>query len=81
MGLTSHADTLSTSWKVDKGGLLFEYLVENASGAVLACGPLPLSMPDMREVPRAFAQIPSQIMALRKQAIPLTHRAHERPPV
>ena len=34
---------------------------------VLACGPLPLSMLDMRKVPRAFAQIPPQIMVLRKQ--------------
>jgi hypothetical protein len=48
---------------------------------VLACGPLPLSMLDMREIPRTFAQIPPQIMALRKQRIPLTPRAHERPPV
>jgi hypothetical protein len=34
---------------------------------VLACGPLPLSMLDMREIPRTFAQIPPQIMMLRKQ--------------
>ena len=48
---------------------------------VLACGLLPLSMLDVREIPRTFAQIPPQIMVLRKQRIPLTHRAHERPPV
>jgi hypothetical protein len=47
---------------------------------VLDCGPLPLSMLDMREIPRAFAQISPQIMMLRKQRIPLTHRAHERSP-
>jgi hypothetical protein len=34
---------------------------------VLACGPLPLSMLDMREIPRTFAQISPQIMMLRKQ--------------
>jgi hypothetical protein len=38
-------------------------------------------MPDMREVSGGPAQFPSQIMMLRKQGIPLTHRAHERPPV
>ena len=48
---------------------------------VLACGLLPLSMLDVREIPRTFAQIPPQIMVLRKQRIPLTHRAHEIPPV
>jgi hypothetical protein len=59
---------------------VFEHLVENVSRGVLVSGQLPLSVPDMREVPRAPAQVPSQIMILRKQEIPLTHRDHERPP-
>ena len=41
---------------------------------------LPLSTPALQEVPRAPAQIPTQIMALRKQRIPLTHCGHQMPP-
>jgi hypothetical protein len=59
---------------------VFRYLVENVSRGVLACGPLPLSRPVLQEVPQALAQIPAQIMVLRKQRIPLTHRGHGRPP-
>ncbi len=59
---------------------MFEHLVENVSRGVLDSGPLLLSVPDMREVPRAPAQVPSQIMVLRKQEIPLTHPDHGRPP-
>jgi hypothetical protein len=59
---------------------VFEHLVENASRGVLTCGPLPLSRPVLQEGPHALAQIPPQILALRNQEIPLTHRDHGMPP-
>jgi hypothetical protein len=34
--------------------VLVRWVTTKAWSAVLACGPLPLSMPDMREIPRAF---------------------------
>jgi hypothetical protein len=71
---------MRASRRADKGGLPFAHLLENASRGVLNCGPLPLSVPDLREGPRAPAQGPLQIMVLRKQRIPLTHRVQQRPP-